>query len=384
MEEIFKELEGGISLQQISIIGLFGKFDYDISFENPEGVTILYGLNGIGKTTILKIIYLIKEIDFTNIFKFPFKKIELELYWFNQSNKKYNFSILLNNLDKASIKFSIKGEGINVSYTTPHIDECEVVFKLLKSKFPLETPIDEILTSDFVKNDKEIMAQVMMLLALLSFKCNYIESLRNNINRFEVLDEYYQAKIVEYKKLEERIPKLVDLIDKEYDFKPEYTIDVLQDIMNYFFDKKLELISEHLRELNPSESKEDIELFENTINKFFDFKSLKILKERGISILLEDNEELPLSKLSSGENNLIVIFYQIIFNTDENSLVMIDEPEISLNINWHYDFIDTLREIRKEKKIRYFIATHSPQIVNDYTQNCVDAKYKEKKPKKDE
>ena len=52
MEEFFKELEGGISLQLISIRDLFGKFDHDISFENPEGFTILYGLNGIGKTII--------------------------------------------------------------------------------------------------------------------------------------------------------------------------------------------------------------------------------------------------------------------------------------------------------------------------------------------
>jgi len=378
MEEIFTDLEGRISLQKINIKGLFGKFDYNISLENPEGVTILYGLNGIGKTTILKIIYLLNRIEFTDIFKFPFKEVELELYWFSKSNNKYIFSILMYNLNKSSIFFSIKGEGLDISYTSPHIDECEVVFKLLRSKFHLETPRAKAPTFDLEKNDKQITAQSMILYALLSFKCNYIESLRNNINRFEVLDEYYQYKMKAYKEAEERIPKLADFADREYEFKPEYQIDVLRDIMNYFFDKKLELISEHLKKLNPSDSKEDIELFENTINKFFDFKILKVLKERGISILLEDNKELSLSDLSSGENNLIVIFYETIFNTNENSLVMIDEPEISLNINWHYDFIDTLRDIRKDKNIHFLIATHSPQIVNDYTSNCVDAKYKEK------
>ena len=378
MEEIFTDLEGRISLQKINIKGLFGKFDYNISLENPEGVTILYGLNGIGKTTILKIIYLLNRIEFTDIFKFPFKEVELELYWFSKSNNKYIFSILMYNLNKSSIFFSIKGEGLDISYTSPHIDECEVVFKLLRSKFHLETPRAKAPTFDLEKNDKQITAQSMILYALLSFKCNYIESLRNNINRFEVLDEYYQYKMKAYKEAEERIPKLADFVDREYELKPEYQIDVLRDIMNYFFDKKLELISEHLKKLNPSDSKEDIELFENTINKFFDFKILKVLKERGISILLEDNKELSLSDLSSGENNLIVIFYETIFNTNENSLVMIDEPEISLNINWHYDFIDTLRDIRKDKNIHFLIATHSPQIVNDYTSNCVDAKYKEK------
>ena len=55
MEEIFKDLESSISLQKINIRGLFGKFDYDISLENPERVTILYGLKmGSEKLRFLK------------------------------------------------------------------------------------------------------------------------------------------------------------------------------------------------------------------------------------------------------------------------------------------------------------------------------------------
>jgi len=42
-------------LKKIKIEGLFNKFNYEIEFK--EGITILTGPNGYGKTTILKIIY---------------------------------------------------------------------------------------------------------------------------------------------------------------------------------------------------------------------------------------------------------------------------------------------------------------------------------------
>ena len=43
-------------LQRIEIKKLFDQFDYNIEL-NPEGITILTGPNGYGKTTILRIIH---------------------------------------------------------------------------------------------------------------------------------------------------------------------------------------------------------------------------------------------------------------------------------------------------------------------------------------
>ena len=44
-------------------------------------------------------------------------------------------------------------------------------------------------------------------------------------------------------------------------------------------------------------------------------------------------EESPMY-LSSGELHLFIIFYEIIFNTYKNSLILIDEPELSFHISW--------------------------------------------------
>ena len=44
-------------LESIKIKKLFGLFDYHITLDISENITILTGPNGYGKTTILKIIY---------------------------------------------------------------------------------------------------------------------------------------------------------------------------------------------------------------------------------------------------------------------------------------------------------------------------------------
>jgi len=46
-----------MNLQSITIIKLFGQFDYNIVFNQDAGITILTGPNGYGKTTILNIIF---------------------------------------------------------------------------------------------------------------------------------------------------------------------------------------------------------------------------------------------------------------------------------------------------------------------------------------
>lgn len=55
---------------------------------------------------------------------------------------------------------------------------------------------------------------------------------------------------------------------------------------------------------------------------------------------------------------------------------MIDEPEISLHIDWQFDFIDKLLEIQHElretKPLMFLIATHSPQILSDHQDRAIE------------
>ncbi len=54
------------------------------------------------------------------------------------------------------------------------------------------------------------------------------------------------------------------------------------------------------------------------------------------------------------------------FKTKENSLILIDEPEISLHVTWQKEFLKDLLNIAEINNISFCIATHSPQIINNY------------------
>mgnify|MGYP003452891897 FL=1 len=43
-------------IKQIEIIGLFGMFNHKIPLNLESNITIIYGINGIGKTMLFKIL----------------------------------------------------------------------------------------------------------------------------------------------------------------------------------------------------------------------------------------------------------------------------------------------------------------------------------------
>lgn len=109
-----------------------------------------------------------------------------------------------------------------------------------------------------------------------------------------------------------------------------------------------------------------IELFTQILNeRRFNFKSIEIDKEKGFIFKTTHDSLLKLTDLSSGEQHEVVLLYELLFKAKENSLVLIDEPEISLHVVWQKAFLDDIQEIINLQKIDVVIATHSPQIIND-------------------
>ncbi|EGQ8541534.1 AAA family ATPase [Vibrio parahaemolyticus] len=74
---------------------------------------------------------------------------------------------------------------------------------------------------------------------------------------------------------------------------------------------------------------------------------------------------IPQSKLSSGEQNELILFYKLIFNTEDGDLILIDEPELSLHISWQNKFINDLKEVTSLTDVSIVIATHSPDIIDE-------------------
>ena len=69
--------------------------------------------------------------------------------------------------------------------------------------------------------------------------------------------------------------------------------------------------------------------------------------------------------MSSGEQHQLVLFYELLFRIKEKSLILIDEPEISLHLGWQKKLLRDLLKIAKIVQVDFIIATHSPLIIND-------------------
>lgn len=93
-------------------------------------------------------------------------------------------------------------------------------------------------------------------------------------------------------------------------------------------------------------------------------KNYRYCKE-GIRIYVND-EILNLEYLSSGEKNDFLMFYNMIFCYKGNNIIFIDEPEISIHIEWQESYIRILSEICKLNNLQAIVATHSPSIVNGH------------------
>ena len=86
----------------------------------------------------------------------------------------------------------------------------------------------------------------------------------------------------------------------------------------------------------------------------------------------EEKEERHINTLSSGEIQLVVILTHLYFNPEieRANVFIIDEPELSLHVQWQEKFVDGLMEASKETQL--ILATHSPTIILNKTNNCVD------------
>lgn len=76
--------------------------------------------------------------------------------------------------------------------------------------------------------------------------------------------------------------------------------------------------------------------------------------------------ELDLRAMSSGEIQILTSLLSLASVVQENSLILIDEPEISLHPNWQMQYIDLINKIFKyQTSCHFVIATHSHLLAAD-------------------
>ena len=74
-------------------------------------------------------------------------------------------------------------------------------------------------------------------------------------------------------------------------------------------------------------------------------------------------EIIHLYKLSSGEKQLLIILLRVFLMDEQPYILLMDEPEISLHIEWQYRLFEEIQKLNPHCQI--ITSTHSPSLFGD-------------------
>jgi len=107
----------------------------------------------------------------------------------------------------------------------------------------------------------------------------------------------------------------------------------------------------------------------------FSDKKLMLDIRNGLYFISGDTIVIP-EELSSGEQHFIVQTITLLIKAEPNSLILIDEPELSYHPAWQMDYLKNLKRIAEIGNYQFILATHSAQIF-DYHWNYTIDLYKQ-------
>jgi energy-coupling factor transporter ATP-binding protein EcfA2 len=114
-----------------------------------------------------------------------------------------------------------------------------------------------------------------------------------------------------------------------------------------------------------------IDRFILTVNGLLTDKSIYFKLSQGFSFKNKNGETLDAGQLSSGEQQLLLLFCYVLVARDTPSIFMIDEPEISLNIKWQRQLIQSLLDITSDSRIQFIFASHSLELLSQHRNRVI-------------
>ncbi|EHQ36428.1 AAA family ATPase [Methanoplanus limicola] len=410
-----------IKLEYIDIKGLFSKFNHKIPLENGEHISIVTAPNGYGKTTILRLLRAVFVGNIKEIRDIPFSSAEIGFYTEEENSTERRVLTIEKSQDKPkgrklpgkemwSLHFKTCSAGKTLEYTVnpDNYSEDETSWELSRIIPPIpvkfisaqrlwqnsesgEKREDDLLTSHIPG------AKRTYELTILNHSDDIKKRIQAMLNDYaastQQLDATYPSRYMKlcYEMAEGLLPPAETIIQslsnirleqkklKKLGFlshEPakgeifEIDEDEIKDETGVLAALTLYIEDTEKKYLIFSDLEKKIDLLIRIINALFLNLSFEIRADRGFYFTVGDSERIKPERLSSGEQNQLVMYYDLIFFTDPGTLVLIDEPEISLHIVWQRQYLDYIKKITDITGSEFIIATHSPQLIHtnwDYT-----------------
>jgi predicted ATPase len=402
-------------LSHCKIVGLYERFDIEQSFQ--KGVNVIYGENGVGKTTFLHIISNFINEDYARFYELPFKWMRFEfsdgkIFCLkkedeDQDAKKYDKNseaiYYVDNQTRREIRISKDSEfhaiRNNALYFPSFRSMVEAWYLSNREKLKFQDSQREISLTKFSRDIFGNFVPIINYPSIseveveLSRELEIARSILSDIDRkvlaesfreiFSTISDDQNSEEADPDKILEEIQELAENIKKYPLDNSVLGTDIRQEIFDiienkdklekHSFSKLLIIYRNAMKEIVEAEEHNfsRIKHYLDTVNGFLVGKKLQIVpdensKKLRLSFSLfsgrrESNEETNenWNILSSGERQVVTLIYTAIYLRSQ-SLVLIDEPEISLHVDWQRKLIHSLEKHLQNKQI--IACTHSPVI----------------------
>ncbi|OUD13771.1 AAA family ATPase [Thioflexithrix psekupsensis] len=301
-------------IKKVEIYGLWGR--YDIEWNLQADVNILSGINGSGKSTILDLIH--------NAFDFS----KMQIY-----------------REKKSLLYSIRAkmeerDGYRETSLFAHVNE-------IKLSFSDDTII-------IYGNNKSNLSSKDISLQYLKFskiKKNLIRTFDTRLKPIEAVQKLSDDRVKT--ELDWHIHQLqIKYMDYQLNLsrKKEKLLKSEQEHSSY------DDVAEKFQKITFSQEK-----FLGIIDTLFSETNKKVNRDKNQLEFLLGDKEINAYELSSGEKQLLIILLTVLVQDNQPSLLLMDEPEISLHIDWQENLINYIRGLNPN--VQLILATHSPGLI---------------------
>lgn len=366
-------------IKQINVLGLFDCYNYEgITLE--DDFILFYGENGVGKTTLINIIFEFLSMNFykkSSITRGLYKKMQIEfeneakyevegnvfrVYDHNNLVYEENFennctlemTNILENINNGVLYINDNRELINVTPNKKILKKNLVeLVKEIENQFINEYrkcwqqnfhDFDEILVESIRRASTDKMSEEDVT-NLIEDKDNIIKENNEMIKYGLMRDDNNIGKIN------------IDNIDKIKTKTNRSSVLNLLQFYNFYQTNN----NANLKRLYNR-----IESLILEVNNYLVDKTIKFDIENGFYIVHEKtNRRIKIEWLSSGETNLLRILFSCMLTNDKSGIFFIDEPELSLNMKWLEQIEGSLQRIScNNKNIQFIICTHSFDIIS--------------------
>ena len=101
--------------------------------------------------------------------------------------------------------------------------------------------------------------------------------------------------------------------------------------------------------------------FQDIMDKLFADTGKTIIRTENEIRFSQIGETLVPYQLSSGEKQILVIMLTVLVEDNQNYVLFMDEPEVSLHVDWQQQLIDLVLQLNPNVQI--ILTTHSPAVI---------------------